>query len=125
MSEVSRLFAARRSSIDVYAAHNRGVAGDALADACRCTGCNPDRLSESQAALAVAAAPLPSSHESAHDRDAQRPVVRGPVQDESGRLDPIDARAMREIEGSNPDADFGFDLIAGAPKAERGEAGKP
>jgi hypothetical protein len=33
----------------------------------------------------------------------QRGPMRGPVQDESGALDPIDAAAMREVEGRHHD----------------------
>lgn len=35
-------------------------------------------------------------------RRALHPLRRGPVQDESGRLDPLDAAAMRAIEGAPP-----------------------
>lgn len=62
-----------------FALHNESVGVDRQADACRCPACL-GLANRGPAALAGA-------------------TYRGPVQCESGALDPLDARAMAEIEG--------------------------
>lgn len=87
------------------AAHNARVPADGEADACRCPGClspctafgsarGPAAVAEaaSIAAGPVAALPLLTRG---------RPALRGPVQDESGVLDPVDAAAMRAVQGGD------------------------
>jgi|SRR5581483_195951 len=62
--------------------------GDGEADACRCSNC---------ATVSVVAPPIP--HRRNPDALAPPASLRGPVQDESAFCDPLDAQAMREIEG--------------------------
>lgn len=91
------------------AAHNARVPADGEADACRCPSCisplaasgtarGPEAVAEAESIAAghVAALPLLTRG---------RPALRGPVQDESGSLDPIDKAAGRAVMG-----DFSNDL---------------
>lgn len=88
-------------------AHNAGVPADAQDDTCPCQQCRNDDLPP--AARCPADRPPPSPPFSADvrrpvtsffDGAAPRaPVLRGPVQDESGALDPLDAQALRAVEG--------------------------
>jgi hypothetical protein len=83
MSERRGLYHGLNRGPAALAAHNRSVTAD------------PPPAAR---VAADAARPPPSP---AFSADARRPgaVMRGPVQDESGALDPLDAQAMREIEG--------------------------
>ncbi len=109
---------------DAVAMHNRTVPADQEADACRCPSCRPDLHSPSAAAqvaepaAALLACPADARQPSLSPRSPmdgraqQRGPMRGPVQDESGRVDPIDAIAMRAVEGRTIIHDM---IDAGAP----------
>jgi len=75
------------------AQHNRAVPADRQADACTCPRCTDQR---SAAAARVAG---PAAVLLACPADAQRPIARGPVQDESKISDFLDRRAARAVEG--------------------------
>jgi hypothetical protein len=94
---------------DTMRAHNQRldrVVSDGQPDTCqcatcRCIGCRPDSFAPGDAqgaqGLALAATPLLAGD------DLAPALLRGPVQDESGATDPLDARAMREVEGRKAD----------------------
>ena len=75
------------------AQHNRAVPADRQADACTCLFCTGQRSAAAARVAGPAAAIL------ATPADAQRPISRGPVQDESKICDPLDRLASRQIEG--------------------------
>lgn len=82
--------------------HNATVPADSEADACDCPACQRDPVP----VLAIRLADIFGADRRKFLCDlekpraiVQAPPARGPLQDESGALDPVDAQAMLIIEG--------------------------
>lgn len=97
---------------DAVAMHNSTVPADQEADACRCASCRPDLHSPSAAARVAEPAAALLARPADARQPSHSPLRRGPVQDESGRVDPIDAIASRTVEGRTIVHDM---IDAGAP----------